>query len=157
MGPPVRCPLSQGGGKRRGMAVVAIHPDLFTLPGDPRGPRLFAGHCADCGGYHFPASETCPYCGAGACAVTAIGARGTLALFTVVNARPPGYLGPLPYGFGVVDLAEGMRVVTRLAESRIERLRAGMAVKLEIAPLFTNDAGDDVLSFAYAPAEPEDG
>jgi uncharacterized OB-fold protein len=89
------------------------------------------------------------------CSVEAIGARGTLALHTVVNARPPGYRGPVPYGFGIVDLAEGMRVVSRLAESRIERLRAGLAVKLEIAPLFTNDDGDEVLSFAYAPADPE--
>ena len=137
------------------MPVVPIHPELFTLPGDPRGPRLLAGRCGACQAHHFPASDTCPYCGAGDCAVDAIGARGRLALFTVVEARPPGYRGPVPYGFGVVDVDEGMRVVTRLAESRLEHLRAGMAVALEIAPLFTNDAGDEVLSFAYAPVERE--
>jgi uncharacterized OB-fold protein len=133
------------------MAAVPIQPGLFTLPGDPRGPRLLAGRCESCGDHHFPAGEGCPYCG-GACTVAAIGATGVLSLFTVVNARPPGYRGPVPYGFGIVDLPEGMRVVARLAESRLEHLRTGLPVVLEIAPLFVNEDGDDVLSFAYAPA-----
>jgi len=134
------------------MAQVPIHAGLFTLPGDPRGARLLAGHCASCDKYHFPAGTTCPYCSGTECSVEAIGARGTLWLHTVVNARPPGYLGPLPDGFGVVELPEGLRVVTRLAESRLAELRPGLPVTLEIAPLFTNDAGDEVLSFAYRPA-----
>jgi uncharacterized OB-fold protein len=135
----------------RAMAQVPIHPGLFTLPDDPRGPRLLAGCCAACGKHHFPAGSTCPYCSAAGCRVAAIGAAGTLYLHTVVNARPPGYRGPVPYGFGVVDLPEGLRVVSRLGEASLDRLRSGMAVELEIAALFTNDAGDEVLSFAYRP------
>lgn len=134
------------------MAQVPIHPGLFTLPGDPRGPHLLAGRCAACGKYHFPAGTTCPYCSAADCTEAVVGARGTLHLHTVVNARPPGYRGPLPYGFGIVDLPEGLRVVSRLTESRLEELRPGMALALEVAPLFVDDAGDEVLSFAYRPA-----
>lgn len=134
------------------MAQVPIHPGLFTLPGDPRGTRLLAGRCSACGKHHFPAGTTCPYCSAVDCTEEAIGARGTLYLHTVVNARPPGYRGPLPYGFGIVELPEGLRVVSRLTESRIEALRPGMALALEVTPLFVNDAGEEVLSFAYRPA-----
>jgi uncharacterized OB-fold protein len=134
------------------MAQVPIHPGLFTLPGDPRGTRLLAGRCAACDRCHFPAADTCPYCSATDCGVSAIGATGTLYLHTTVNARPPGYRGEVPYGFGLVDLPEGLRVVSRLTESRLDVLRPGLAVELEIAPLFTNDAGDEVLSFAYRPA-----
>jgi uncharacterized OB-fold protein len=133
------------------MAQVPIHPGLFTVPDDPRGRRLLAGRCGACGKHHFPAGETCPYCTAGACSVVAIGATGTLYLHTSVNARPPGYRGEVPYGFGLVDLPEGLRVVSRLTESRLDVLRPGLALELEIAPLFTNDAGDEVLSFAYRP------
>jgi uncharacterized OB-fold protein len=131
------------------MAQVPIHPGLFTLPDDPRGPRLLAARCAACGKYHFPAATTCPYCSGAECTVDAIGAHGTLYLHTVVQARPPGYRGPLPYGFGIVELPEGLRVVSRLTEARLEELRPGLPLTLEIAPLFTNDAGDEVLSFAY--------
>jgi len=133
------------------MAQVPIHPGLFTLPGDPRGPHLLAGRCVACGKHHFPAGDTCPYCSAADCRVEAIGTRGTLYLHTVVNARPPGYRGPLPYGFGVVDLKEGLRVVSRLTESDLATLRPGLPLALEVAPLYVDDAGDEVLSFAYRP------
>lgn len=133
------------------MAQVPIQPGLFTLPGDPRGPRLLAARCPRCDGLHFPAGETCPYCGADGCTEAAVGAAGRLSLWTAVRTAPPGYRGAVPYGFGVVDLDEGMRVVARLAESDVARLREGMPMALEIAPLFTNDDGDEVLSFAYAP------
>jgi uncharacterized OB-fold protein len=133
------------------MAQVPIHPGLFTLPGDPRGPRLLAARCAACAGLHFPAGETCPWCGAEGCSEEAIGAEGTLSLWTTVRNAPPGYRGPIPYGFGVVDLPEGLRVVARLTESRDENLRAGLPLVLEVAPLFVDDAGDEVLGFAYAP------
>jgi hypothetical protein len=48
-----------------------------------------------------------------------------------------------------------LRVVSRLTESRLDELRPGQPLLLEIAPLFTNDAGDEVLSFAYRPATGE--
>lgn len=133
------------------MAQVPIHPGLFTLPGDPRGARLLAARCSTCGKYHFPAAATCPYCSAAGCTEAAIGAHGTLYLHTVVQARPPGYRGPVPYGFGIVELPEGLRVVSRLTEPRLELLEPGMPLALEVAPLFVNDAGDEVLSFAYRP------
>jgi len=68
---------------------------------------------------------------------------------TVVNNRPPGYRGEVPYGFGVVELPEGLRVVSRLVAPELDALRSGLEVELEVAPLFVNDDGDEVLSYAY--------
>ena len=34
------------------------------------------------------------------------------------HRAPPGYTGEVPFGFGVVELPEGLRVITRLTESR---------------------------------------
>jgi uncharacterized OB-fold protein len=39
---------------------------------------------------------------------------GALFGWTVVSSPPPGYAGPVPYGFGIVDLDEGIRVLGRL-------------------------------------------
>ena len=69
-----------------------------------------------------------------------------------MKSQPPGYRGPLPYGFGVVELPEGLRVVTRLTESNLDRLRDGLAMRLVVEPLFTEDDGTAVLSYAFAPA-----
>jgi uncharacterized OB-fold protein len=139
------------------VARVVIHPGLFTMPGDPRGPHLLASRCAACGRHQFPAAETCPYCCGDHCEVVAVGTRGSLHLHTVVTTAPPGYRGEVPYGFGVVDLPEGLRVVSRLTSSRLDVLRRGLPMRLEIGPLHRNEEGDEVLSFAYAPSEERDG
>ena len=126
-----------------------ITPALFTA--EPNGPRLIVGRCGACTALHFPAAPTCPYCAFESCTETPVGPGGRLWLYTSVLTRPPGYRGPVPYGFGVVELAGGLRVVTRLTESRVECLHRGMAMQLVIEPLFTDDAGCSVLSYAFAP------
>ena len=126
-----------------------IAPRLFAV--GPDGPRLLAARCPSCAALHFPATPTCPYCGAENATETLVGPEGCLRLFTVVSNRPPGYRGPVPYGFGVVELADGLRVITRLTESDPSRLRPGLAVQLVIEPLFADDDGTPVLSYAFAP------
>jgi len=125
-----------------------IAPGLFV--NDDGTPRLVAGRCHDCQQPHFPEAATCPYCG-GACEPTMVGPRGQLRLFTVVRRAPPGYLGPVPYGFGVVALDEcGLEVISRLTEADLTRLHPGLPMRLEIGPLYTDDDGCDVVSWAFA-------
>lgn len=133
---------------------MPIQPGLFTMPGDPRGPRLLASRCFACARHQFPAASCCPYCGGERCDEVAVGERGRLFLHTVVTTAPPGYRGEVPYGFGVVELPEGLRVVSRLTTSRLERLERDLPMRLEITPLYRDEAGDEVLSFAYAPLDP---
>ena len=121
---------------------------------DADGPRLLAGQCPECGRPHVPAGPTCPYCAADGCREIRVGPAAHLRLFTAVQTAPPGYRGPVPYGFGVVELAGGLCVITRLTEPRLERLRPGLPVRLVVEPLHTDDEGRPVLSYAFRPAEP---
>jgi uncharacterized OB-fold protein len=117
------------------------------------GPRLRAALCIACGKVHFPASATCPYCGSEGPTPTLVGPAGYLRLFTVVANRPPGYRGPVPYGFGVVEVdGVDLQVITRLTENDLQRLRPGLPVTLVVEPLFTDDEGATVMSYAFAPA-----
>jgi uncharacterized OB-fold protein len=71
----------------------------------------------------------------------------------VVASRPPGYQGALPYGFGVVELdGVDLQVITRLTEPDLARLRPGLPVTLVIEPLYSDDEGAQVASYAFAPA-----
>lgn len=133
------------------MASVAIHPGLFTLPGDLRGQGLLASRCTACGRHQFPAAQSCPYCSGEHCHEVAIGARGRLFLHTIVTTAPPGYRGQVPYGFGIVELPERLRVVSRLTAEPLERLEPGLPLRLAIAPLYRDESGDDVLCFEYRP------
>jgi uncharacterized OB-fold protein len=128
----------------------AIAPERFTVAGG--APRLVAARCGTCARLHFPATEVCPYCGDEGCTRASVGPDARLFLFTIVKSPPPGHRGPLPYGFGVVELPEGLRIVTRLTETRLDALREGLPVTLVVEPLFTDDDGTPVLTYAFAPA-----
>jgi uncharacterized OB-fold protein len=123
-----------------------IAPGLF----DADGPSLVAARCAACGQLHFPATPVCPYCASDGCAEERVGARGRLRLYTAVTSQPPGYRGPLPYGFGVVEIEDGLCIVTRLTEARLDRLRPGLGMHLVVEPLFRDPEGP-VLAWAFAP------
>lgn len=128
-----------------------IAPGLFTM--NPDAPRLMASRCAACSRIQFPANDTCPYCGHMVCPAIEVGPTATLFLFTAIRTAPPGYRGPLPYGFGVVELPEGIRVITRLTETDPALLHPGSPMRLVIVPLYTDDEGTPVVSYAFAPAQ----
>jgi uncharacterized protein len=128
------------------MPARPVHDGLFT------DTQLIGGRCAACERYHFPAASICPYCGAGETARVELSETGILWGWTAVTAAPPGYRGEVPFGFGVVELPEGLRVITRLEEADPARLSFGMSVRFALAPLHTDDDGNQVVTYAFAPA-----
>lgn len=118
---------------------------------------LIGGHCGDCGHDNFPAIDTCPYCGSLAVNQVLLPSSGTLWAWTSVTSAPPGYRGRVPFGFGVVELGERLRVVTRLTESDPSALHAGQSMRLvrdEVeAETSTGDGSTGpVMSWAFAPS-----
>ena len=55
---------------------------------------------------------------------------------------------------GVVELPEGVRVITRLTEGDPGALALGQAMELRVVPLHSDDEGNDVVTYAFAPAGP---
>jgi uncharacterized OB-fold protein len=129
---------------------VAVTEGLFAMEGEA---RLIAGFCPGCERYHFPRFASCPYCSAEGCVERHIGPRGVLRLFTTVVNRPPGYRGEVPFGFGVVELPEKLRIISRLTETRVDRLSVGQPMRLVVTPLHVDDEGRQVVSYAFAPEE----
>ena len=123
---------------------------LFT---EAEEPHLLGGHCVACGRHHFPRAEICPYCSADGARPVELSATGHLWAWTAVTAPPPGYRGEVPYGFGVVELPEGIRVVTRLTEADPSRLRTGQPMRLVLVPVGEDDDGRAVVTYAFSPAD----
>lgn len=117
----------------------------------PEGWRLIGGRCGACGQHHFPATTTCPWCSSETVSDVELSDHGTLWGWTAVTAPPPGYRGEVPFGFGVVELPEPLRVVTRLTEADPARLAFGQPMHLEVVPLHTDEEGYAVLTWAFAP------
>jgi len=118
---------------------------------DAPEPALLGSRCLDCGAHQFPAHVTCPYCAGDHTEPADLSPTGVLWAWTAVTAAPPGYRGEVPYGMGVIELPEGIRVITRLTESDPSALRAGQAMELRVVPLHTDDDGSPVVTFAFAP------
>lgn len=107
-----------------------IHDGLFELH-DDGSIDLVGGYSPTSRRYHFPLLDTCPYTGATDVEPVTLSRDGTLWAWTAVTGAPPGYDGPVPYGFGVVELArERLRVITRLKESDPARLTFGQPMTL---------------------------
>jgi uncharacterized OB-fold protein len=91
---------------------------------------LVGGRCGACGRLGFPAADTCVYCGAAEVAPTPLSTTGTLWGWTSVTVAPAGYTGDLPYGFGVVELPEGIRLISILTEPDPGKLELGQPMRL---------------------------
>jgi uncharacterized OB-fold protein len=108
---------------------------------------LIGGACGACELRHFPSAGHCPWCGSASVSSTRLSTDGRLWSWTTVHTAPPGYEGPVPFGFGVVELpADGLHVITLLTETDPDRLSAGDAMSFTTVPV-----SDDTESWAFEP------
>jgi uncharacterized OB-fold protein len=140
------------------MAQVPVAEGIFTFPSDD--PQLIGSRCTACGIVTFPAQSSCPRCAATEMAEQLLARRGRLWAWTTQDFPPPSppYTGPtgkdfVPFGVGYVELAGEVKVETRLTESDPKVLEIGMDMELVLVPFTTNAAGDDVMTFAFAPVK----
>jgi uncharacterized OB-fold protein len=133
-------------------AVRSVHSDVFVVR-DDGSAALIGGYSPSSGRHHFPLQDCCPYTGATDVTRAELSSRGTLWGFTAVTARPPGYDGPVPYGFGVVELtAEALRLITRLTVADPSQLEFGQPMELVTDVVGSDDDGTDIVVWAFAPA-----
>ena len=135
--------------------MVPIKEGLFTLPLTPLSQVRMAGSkCGDCGEVALGKRSNCPNCGRKKMEDLPLSNRGTLWTYTVIRHKPPGdYKGPdpfVPFGLGLVDLPEGIRVLAPI-DCNIDKLAIGMKLQLEVFPLYKNEAGSGVLAFKFRP------
>ena len=139
------------------VAQVPFAPEVFTWPSDE--PRLIGGRCADCGSITFPRPPSCARCGSTSVDEHLLPRAGTLWTFTTQGFLPKEpYKGGetpatfVPFGVGLVQLGDEVRVESRLTESDPERLRIGMPLELVVVPFRTDPDGTEVMTFAFAPS-----
>jgi len=133
------------------VAARAISSGLFELRDDGT-ITLVGGYSQTSKRFHFPLLETCPYSGATDVETVELSSEATLWAWTAVTAAPPGYAGPVPFGFGVVELVhEQLRVITRLTESDPANLTFGQPMRLT-ADTLPGEDGEPVVTWAFEAA-----
>ena len=130
---------------------IPIAPNLFEF--SVEGARLIGSRCIKCGEVRFPVNAFCPQCCTETTETIPLSRRGILYSFTVQRFRPPPpYQGPQdfkPYGVGMIELPEGLRVTAVLADKDPESLVVGMEMELIITKFFADENGRDVLGYKF--------
>lgn len=136
---------------------VPIAEGVFTWPAEE--PRLIGSKCTACDNVMFPTQGSCPRCSGQETETVELGRTGTLWTWTTQGYPPkaPPYAGDAdpktfePFGVGYVELPGELKVETRLTVSDPADMKIGMEMELILVPLYTNDDGDEVVTFAFAP------
>jgi len=128
--------------------------------GEGAEARLLAGRRRADGKVVFPLPQGD---GADGHEAVALPTEGTLWSFTVQRFRPkPPYAGPgdersfSPYAVGYVQLPGAIIVESRLETRDFDGLRIGMPMVFTLQTFRTEPDGQDVLTYAFRPAEEGD-
>jgi uncharacterized OB-fold protein len=127
-----------------------VSDDVFTpryTPSPTGYAAEFYAHCAQgelrfqrcdaagCRRWRHPPRVACPECGAEAWPWQPSTGRGTLHSWTVTHqALAPGFADDLPYAVVVVELEEGVRLVSALRGVALDALELGLPLEVAFAP-----------------------
>jgi hypothetical protein len=93
--------------------------------------ELYLQRCRACGTLRFYPRALCPGCLADATDWVRASGRGTVYSFTVTHQnQAPGFRDALPYVLAIVELAEGVRLMTNVVGCAPDAVRIGMPVEV---------------------------
>lgn len=133
-----------------------IRDDFFSTRDGPLADiRLVGTICGACSEASFGTVASCQNCQGTDLQPLTLSSEGTLYSYTVVRNRPPGdYKGAVdpfvPFPAGLVELAEGIRVLSVL-DCELDALRIGMPLVLDVFELYRTEEGTPVLSYRFRP------
>lgn len=135
---------------------VGVRNDIFTTPLYPSEQiRLKGSKCRACGEVFLGKHLSCGNCASEDMAEITFSNKGKLWTYTVIRSRPPGdYKGPdpfIPFAEGLIELPEGIRLLTPLTDCDINNLKIGTEWQLVVDVLYVDDAGNEVMSFKFKP------
>jgi uncharacterized OB-fold protein len=94
--------------------------------------ELYVQECGRCRLRRFPPRAVCPGCLSSAITWIRASGRGSVESFTVTyQNQAPGFRERLPYVLAVVELEEGVRLMTNVVGCPPDAVRIGMPVEVE--------------------------
>jgi uncharacterized protein len=87
--------------------------------------------CGSCERFRFYPRSHCPYCFSASFEWQRASGRGTIYSFTIIHRAPsPGFADKVPYVLALIDLLEGVRMMTNIIECEPNDVAIGMPVEV---------------------------
>jgi len=96
----------------------------------PQRYRLEAGKCKKCGEVSFPPRLVCPNCKSQEFETVRLNDEGTLLTYTIIRVASDKFFGMTPFAVGIVELNDGVKVTTQIADVNFDDLKIGLKLKL---------------------------
>ena len=96
----------------------------------PQRYRLEAGKCTKCGYVTFPPRLVCPKCKCKEFKTVVLSDEGKLLTFTIIRVASDKFSKETPYAVGIVELNDGVKLTTQIADVDVDKLEIGQKVKL---------------------------
>jgi uncharacterized OB-fold protein len=136
--------------------MTPVVPGIFET--HEGGTRLLTSRCAGCGSHYFPRGSRCtnPDCLDKTLLDDRLSDTGVLYSYTIQCYQPPGIF-PMeqwaPYIIGVVEFAQGVRVMGMVRGVESSDLAIGMRLRTAEERLSATASGDALSTYVFVPSE----
>ncbi len=115
----------------------------------PERYNLIGSRCDTCKASYFPARSVCPECRRkGKMASQRMPNEGTVYSFTHVHAAPSGFEHETPYFLAIIELTNGVRVLSQLVDSPPEKVKFGAKARMVFRRIVTDDE-EGPIAYGY--------
>jgi uncharacterized protein len=127
-----------------------IHKETKPYWDGAKRHELTLPKCRSCNQYYFYPRDFCPSCFSFDVEWVKVSGRGVIYSFTVCHRGSPGFEGDAPYNIALVELEEGVRMMSNIVECPDADLTIGMPVEVVF-----DDVTEEVTLPRFKPASPK--
>jgi uncharacterized protein len=138
--------------------IKPVKEGLFHIPnGKDDEPYLIGSKCRACGLISWPKRPVCPACVRDDTEEEIIlSKRARLVAFSLVGQKPEGFMYPIPFVQGNVQLPEGPILYT-VVDADVKGLRLGQEMEMFLDKIAEGFDGIDIISYKYRPVNDTEG
>ncbi|MBD3206555.1 transcriptional regulator [Candidatus Bathyarchaeota archaeon] len=109
--------------------------------------RLIGKECTECGSKYFPSRPVCK-CGSTDFKSYKLSERGEIITWTVIRNAPFGYEKYAPYVVALIELEDGLKVLSQVVDVELEEVESGMKVEAVFRRV-KEDGPSGILQYGY--------
>jgi uncharacterized OB-fold protein len=123
-------------------------PPASTWRFYPQTYRLEAARCKKCQTVSFPPRLVCGECRGREFETFRMKRTGKVVAHTVVRTPSDAFAGQAPFAVGIIEMDDGVRLTTQIADIEFDELRIGLPVKLEFRRIYS-EGESGVINYGH--------